>query len=86
MLEVCKAWQETRQPLLWVSAGVVPVYCSVHQLIRVCACLYPTEEATGTDNTQIIAAAVGAGAGVLVLIVIGGAIGIFFLCFYYPHR
>lgn len=86
MLEVYKAWQETHQPLLWVSAGVVPVYCSVRQLIRVC--LYPTEEATGTesDNTQIIAAAVGAGAGVLVLIVIGGAIGIFFLCFYYPHR
>ena len=44
--------------------------------------LIPVEE----DSISIIAIAVGAVAGVAVLVAIGAAIGIFFLCFYYPHK
>ncbi len=38
------------------------------------------------DATDILPIAVGAAAGVAVLVAIGTAIAIFCLCFYYPHR
>ena len=48
---------------------------------------HPTAPSTSSPQSDpTIAVAVGASAGVVVLLLIGGAIGIFFLCFYYPHR
>ena len=38
------------------------------------------------EDTHVVAIAVGAGAGVAVLLAIGTAVGMFCLCFYYPHR